>query len=292
MFGELLAWLQGLSHPMVLAVTGLLVLSETVVGPGVLVPGESGLLAASTTATTPARFLTLWGVVFSCAVIGDSAGYLLGRRYGDRLSALAPARWLGGRSAWERAAASLRRRGAWAVVLGRLVPVARTFTPAAAGCAQLQAHRFFPAAIGGALLWSLIHVLVGASLGRAAHRIEPLMNAGIWVLLVVLGIGGIAKLVRHRSKMTKTPERRPSLTTTEFPLANQCAAGQLHIGPPTAGYAIGSRYKSPSSTPAGVDVGRAVARFPAEPDLELGETSPSAVGSTLCVAGTGGAPDS
>ena len=183
---DLLAALAELPPELLLAVTGLVVLGECTVGLGFLVPGESALLVAATTATTPGRAAALWAVVTCCAAAGDAIGYRLGRRAGPRLLRSRLLARAGGPQGAERAARLLRRHGAWAVLGARFLPVVRTLVPATAGVAGLPARRFAVAALVGAALWSAVHVALGAALGEAAGRVEEVLGTGGLVVLLVL----------------------------------------------------------------------------------------------------------
>ena len=77
---ELVQGLDGL-HPGVLyLLAGLFTALETSVGIGLLVPGDSVVLLAGTTATTPHRFAALVAATVLGSLTGESIGYLLGRR--------------------------------------------------------------------------------------------------------------------------------------------------------------------------------------------------------------------
>ncbi|WIX78653.1 DedA family protein [Amycolatopsis carbonis] len=185
---DLLNWLQGLPEPGLVAAAGGLVFAECTIGLGFLVPGESALLVAATTATTTPRFLTLWAVVTVCAALGDSVGYALGHRFGPRLRETKLIRKYG-LDAWDKAAGVLERRGAWAVFFARFLPVLRTLTPAAAGASRLPFRKFLPATAAGALCWSLVHISLGAALGEAAKNVEGALSTGFLVAAaVVLGV--------------------------------------------------------------------------------------------------------
>jgi membrane-associated protein len=112
--GEVLEWLQGLPQPALVGATGALVFAECTIGLGFIAPGEGGLLIAATTVSTAPRFLILWVVVTVCAGLGDSIGYLIGRRFGPSLRETRVIQRYGA-GAWDKATGILRRRGAWAV---------------------------------------------------------------------------------------------------------------------------------------------------------------------------------
>src|SRR3954466_10456242 len=111
---DLLSWLHGLPEPGLVAATGGRVFAECTNGLGFIAPGESGLLVAATTANSVSRFLVLWAVVTVCATLGDSLGYLIGKRFGPRLRETKLIRKYG-TEGWDKATGILQRRGAWAV---------------------------------------------------------------------------------------------------------------------------------------------------------------------------------
>jgi len=212
MVGDVLDWLQSLPPPAVILVAGLLVLGECTLGLGLVVPGESSLLVASTTVDGPGRFVALWAVVTACAVLGDAIGYGIGRRYGARLRDTRLIRRYGA-TVWDRAADTLRRRGAWAVFFIRFLPAVRALGPAAAGSAGLALRRFLPAAFLGAASWSALHIGIGAALGSAARRIESTLTTGgfvvVGVLAVVLLLWAVRTLRRRSSVANGTAIHEP-----------------------------------------------------------------------------------
>ncbi|HEX9412559.1 MAG TPA: DedA family protein [Ktedonobacterales bacterium] len=65
------------------------------------------------------------------------------------------------------AEARFRRQGVWAVFLGRLVPVVRSFINYPAGAARMPFGIFLAATSAGSLLWITTWTLLGEALGRS-----------------------------------------------------------------------------------------------------------------------------
>ena len=82
---RLLEALAGLNPLVLYLLTGLFTMLETSALVGLVVPGDAVVLLAGTTATSPARFLALVATAVAGSLAGESVGYLLGRRFGDRL---------------------------------------------------------------------------------------------------------------------------------------------------------------------------------------------------------------
>lgn len=124
--------------------------------------------------------------MFVAAVAGDQLGYLIGRRYGPRVFSRPDSRFFRLENA-ERAQAFFARRGALAIILGRFVPVVRTFVPVVAGVDRMP-HRFFTALnLVGALIWAVGIVAVGFLFGGipfvAAHiELIAIAIAGVSVI--------------------------------------------------------------------------------------------------------------
>ncbi|WP_104478781.1 DedA family protein [Actinokineospora auranticolor] len=213
---DVLDWLQALPQPALVAATGGLVLAECTIGLGFIAPGEGGLLIAATTVNSVPRFLILWAVVTVCAGIGDSIGYLIGRKYGVKLRETKLIQKYGVEG-WDKATDILRRRGAWAVFFARFMPVVRTLTPAAAGTAGMQYRKFLPAVVAGAACWSALHISIGAALGEAAHQLEKYLSGGAVVLLVVVVVVIVVVHLVKKRKKAKAAANAPVVTSDDDP---------------------------------------------------------------------------
>lgn len=207
---DFLALVAGLPRPLLVLVTGGLVLAECTLGLGFLVPGESGLLIAAATVDSWGFFATLSAVVTVCAALGDNIGYWLGRRYGLRVRETKAVRKMG-QPHWDRACRLLRRFGIGAVLVARFLPVVRTLVPAASGTSGLGYGRFFAASLIGAVAWSTMHVGVGWAAGASAKAIEYHMGRVSWLfaailVLVAVGVWYWRRRRNQRAEANKSAE--------------------------------------------------------------------------------------
>lgn len=177
-------WIYAILFLIVFAETGLVVTP--------FLPGDSLLFAAGALAATGA--LNLWlvaALLLAAAVTGDAVNYAVGRFAGHRVIALARSdpRWsrLVNPAYIARAHDFFERRGGKAVVLGRFVPIVRTFVPFVAGVAEMSYSTFAFYNVTGAIAWVGICVGAGYLFGNV-----PLVKDNF--SLVALGIVGVSLL--------------------------------------------------------------------------------------------------
>ena len=168
----------------------LVLLVETAIPLGFVLPGDTLLITLGVLAAQGALALPLWlvgvaGVVG--AVAGNRLGYELGRRWGLRRAG----RPRGGVNRWsahlDHASGLFAKRGVSAVVMARFMPLARTFVPLVAGAAGMNRRRFGGANLAGGLLWVAGLLTAGFFLGGnpvVAHHLDLLLVAlaGVWLL--------------------------------------------------------------------------------------------------------------
>ena len=146
----LLEALSGLNATVLYLLTGVFTTLETSALVGLLVPGDAVVLLAGTTATSPTRFVALVGAAVAGSLAGESIGYLLGRRFEERLRFGRLGRRLGERN-WAKAEAFLNGRGGRAVFAARFVAVVHALLPVVAGTVRMPYRRFIGWAAAGSL---------------------------------------------------------------------------------------------------------------------------------------------
>ena len=163
-------------------------------------PGDSllvtaGLVHQSLGLSVPVIAL----VAFVAAVAGDQVGYLLGDRFGSRLFK-EDARILK-TSRLRETEAFFEKYGGRALVLGRFVPVVRTYVPLAAGSARYPYRRFLPWNLLGAFLWAVGVTVVGSLLGGVpfiADNIDVLLTVIVLVSVLPVITGQVRKRILAR----------------------------------------------------------------------------------------------
>jgi membrane protein DedA with SNARE-associated domain len=163
--------------------------------PSEVIMPTAGVLAATGHMNLTAAILA--GAVGNLA--GSLVAFGLAARFGEPLL-LGPGRWIGIRAHHlEIADGWFSRWGLWAVFIGRVLPVVRTYISFPAGLARIQLGRFSLLTFVGALPWCAALGLVGYTLGSNYDRVSgPIGKAAIVVAVLVVAVV-VAWYVRGRS---------------------------------------------------------------------------------------------
>ena len=118
----------------------------------------------------------------------------------------------------ERAERFLVGRGAWAIPVGRMMPVVRPYTSLAAGLAGVPPLRFGVLSLIGTVAYAAIVSSVGYSLGSTWTKIaHDLSLAGYAVAAVV--VAAIALFIGYRLRELRREAREPASPTGNAPAA-------------------------------------------------------------------------
>ena len=191
--------LRHVSSGWVYLIVALLVFGEAAIFIGFVLPGETAVIVAGVIASQGKINITvLCALVVVSAIAGDSVGYLIGRRYGERLLTLPLIRKR--HVAIERALEGLRQRGPIYVFIGRFTAFLRAVMPGLAGMSRMHYRRFFVANAAGGLLWGITYALLGYFAGGALSKIEHYASWAALALLVVVIAAVIALHYRRKRK--------------------------------------------------------------------------------------------
>lgn len=190
---------------LVCLLVGLVVLVEDAIFVGFLVPGETfAVLGGVTAATGHTAVAVVLLVVCTCAVVGDSIGYEVGKAVGPRIL---NARVLASRrGAIDGAQDLLRRRGGVAVFLARWTAFFRAVMPALAGTSRMPYPRFLLWNAIGGITWGTAMVLIGFLAGHSYARVERWFGTGAAVVVAVVVVGGLVGW-RVRTHRRQSPAR-------------------------------------------------------------------------------------
>ena len=184
-------WLYALLFAVVFAETGLVVTP--------FLPGDSLLFVAGAVAAGVAGagldVHVLVGVLIAAAILGDSVNYAIGRWIGPKVFEH-ESRWIK-REYLTQTQSFYDRYGAVTIIIGRFVPIVRTFAPFLAGVAALRYPRFLAYNVAGGILWVASLVYAGYLFGNLPWVREHLTLIVI-VIVVVSLIPAVATFMRER----------------------------------------------------------------------------------------------
>ena len=152
---------------------------------GFFLPGDSLLFTAGFLASQGHMNiveLILFTVI--AAILGESVGYIFGRRVGPMLFTWTKSRFFDPAHV-HRAHAFFVQHGNKAVFFARFLPIVRTFVPIVAGIAKMPSKQFTLYNIIGGIVWVSSMTLLGYGLGshvkNADHYLYPII---ITIILV------------------------------------------------------------------------------------------------------------
>ena len=169
--------------------------------PSEVIMPTAGLLAA-------AGHMNLELAILAGAIgnlLGSLAAFGLAARFGEPLL-LGPGRWVGIRAHHlELADGWFQRWGLWAVLIGRVLPVVRTYISFPAGLARIELGKFSLLTFVGALPWCAALTLAGYTLGKNYDRISGPIEKGAIVVALVVVIVVVIWYWRGRSTAPSQP---------------------------------------------------------------------------------------
>jgi membrane protein DedA with SNARE-associated domain len=204
--GSVTNWIAGLSGPVVYAVVGGLVFAEDALFVGFVLPGETAVVLGGTIAAAHrgVSLPVLMAVAVGAAILGDSTGYELGRRWGPGLLRTRPA--LRHEARLERARAFIRAKGPAAVFFGRFVALFRALVPFLSGVSRLPYGRFLVFNAAGGLIWGVGYSLLGYAAGSAYARVEHLVGEALAVLVAALVVAALAVYAWRKRRREREQE--------------------------------------------------------------------------------------
>jgi membrane-associated protein len=188
------AWVYAILFAIVFAETGFVVTP--------FLPGDSLLFAAGALCATGDLSMTaMLGLLMFAAFAGNTINYAVGRYIGPRV--FTGSYRLLNKQYLDRGHAFFEQYGGKAVILGRFVPIVRTFVPFVAGAARMTSGSFVFYNLIGAAAWVSLCLGAGWFFGNipVIKNNFSLVTIGI-VIVSVLPM--VVELVLHRKRSSRT----------------------------------------------------------------------------------------
>lgn len=129
-------------------------------------PGDSILFATGALASLGSfNVFTLFFIFLFAAVIGDTVNYNIGKKIGIRILNHPSVRFIN-KDNVIKAQNFYEKHGSMTIVLGRFIPIIRTFVPFVAGIGEMKYTKFITYNILGGFLWVTLMLGMGYFFGE------------------------------------------------------------------------------------------------------------------------------
>jgi membrane-associated protein len=187
--GQYGPWIYGLLFIVIFAETGLVIFP--------FLPGDSILFISGTVAATAGLDVhMLVALLVAAAILGDSLNYAIGHFVGPRVFERPDSRWFK-QEHLRQTQAFYDRYGGVTIIIGRFIPIIRTFAPFLAGVAGMTYRRFLSYNVIGGVLWIGLLVYAGYLFGNIPWVKQNLSLIVIGIVVVSL-IPAVSTFVRER----------------------------------------------------------------------------------------------
>jgi membrane-associated protein len=185
---------------------------------GFVLPGETAVVVGGFLAYEGRLPLAaVFAAAILGAILGDSAGYEVGRKWGDSLLAKAPKRFVKPAHV-AQGKELINRLGGRAVFTGRWTAVLRALVPSLCGTAKMHYRTFLMWNALGGITWATAYILIGYLAGTAWKRIEGYTNIAGYALFGAAIVAVIGFALWNRRKQAKRDAE------TEAELAGQSSS--------------------------------------------------------------------
>jgi membrane-associated protein len=184
----ILTWL----GPWALVGLALIIFAECGLLLGFFLPGDSLLFTAGLFVAEGAIGTPLWAVcllLVGAAVLGNATGYWIGRSAGPAVFDKPQSRLFRPHHV-AKTQEFFDRYGNRAIVLGRFVPIVRTFITVMAGVGRMEPRRYLTYSLIGGVAWAAGVTLLGFWLGQFA-----VVKANIELMLVAIVLLSVLPMI-------------------------------------------------------------------------------------------------
>ena len=171
------------------ALVGLAAFLETGAFVGLVAPGETIVLSGGVIAGQGTiELLPLIGIVWACAVLGDTTSFYIGRRLGRQFLEKHGPRVKITHERLEQVDHYFDRFGGRTILIGRFIGLVRALAPFIAGSSGLAYRRFVPYSIVGCGAWSTLFCVLGYIFWRSFDKVEHLVGQALSGFAVTVGV--------------------------------------------------------------------------------------------------------
>ena len=182
---------------------------------GFFLPGDS-LLFVSGTLIQQGIFDVPVGIFILCvwfaAVLGNSTGYYLGRKYGRNLFKNPDSRFFR-KEYLAQAELFYEKNGPKTIVIAMFVPIVRAFASVVAGMAHMHYKKFVIYNIAGAFVWVTSFILLGYLAGGVIERYHINIELAALTIIFLSLLPGIIHLLQEPENRKKIKHHAKRVVT-------------------------------------------------------------------------------
>src|SRR4051794_27344161 len=170
---------------------------------GLVAPGETIVIAAGVIAGQgEIDLLPLIGVVWTCAVLGDTTSFYIGRRLGRRFLEKHGPRVKITHERLEQVEGYFERHGGKTILIGRFIGLVRALAPFIAGSSGLAYRRFIPYSVVGCGAWATLFCVLGYIFWQSFDKVQHIVGQALFGFAVTVGlIVGVVTAYRRRDEI-------------------------------------------------------------------------------------------
>jgi membrane-associated protein len=183
-----------------LALLLLIIFMETGLFFGFFLPGDSLVFVAGLLSDSEYLHLNvffLWPLLVVSAAAGSMVGYWFGSRAESYLSRRKE-NFFYKKKYLEMTHGFYDRYGMWAFIMGRFLPIIRTFVPIFAGLAHINYKKFILFNIIGATIWITTMLFAGYGLGNMFPTLTDHLESIVLGMIVVSAVPVVVAWYRQR----------------------------------------------------------------------------------------------
>jgi undecaprenyl-diphosphatase len=190
------------------ALVGAMAFLETGAFVGFIAPGEftvilGGVIAGEGTIS----IIPLIGIVWICAVLGDSTSFFIGHKVGRRFMLQHGPKVRITEERFHQVEDYFDRHGGKTIVIGRFLGFVRPLAPFIAGSSRMTYGQFLPFSVIGTGLWGTTFCLLGYIFWRSFDKVSKIAGRATLALGVIAAIGVAIWYARRRLKDPAERER-------------------------------------------------------------------------------------
>lgn len=175
----------------------LLIFCETGLVITPFLPGDSVLFATGALSSIGAlKVLPLFIIFYLAAVIGDTANYHIGQKIGTKILEKENVKFIN-KEYLNRAHSFYKKHGSMTIVLGRFIPIIRTFVPFVAGIGEMSYSKFIIYNMLGGFFWVTLFLGGGYFFGNLPF-IKEHFSFVLIAIIIISVIPGIVAFIKEK----------------------------------------------------------------------------------------------